>query len=1286
MCPSHAGEEEVEVVSLEIECVLDDPSPTSEIDPSVLRKLRLAALERPSYATMDLSFAGPSLAAPRAVPEPRAAAWRADASPEERERLDAGDPEGALACLLEALDATTSPPLRARLLLRVAGVLEDELDDPGQALDGLLEALAGAPEDSDVAEQAERLARKLGRAEELVRAVVAALASAPVAKRIALLAHAATWLEGLLGAPDLAATYRLELAKLDASHPVVLLGEADAAMRLPGAEPRAHVVWLVRALERATSRTLRAHVLARLGDAAASADEAFARFEAALALTPEDTSLLWSFEAAARALGRFEEQKRSLETLAALTSGDERARAKTRHADVLARSEGRYADAVALYREALELAPRSAAAFEGLLFCHTKLRDPARFVAVSCTYARGLASPAERARVLARAADVLEAEGEPARAVDLLEHALAATPESAELCARAVRAAERAGDTRRAREHRARLIPLHGDADAKAREWLALAASTPPGEKRAAHLASALVASPSYTLGRSELASDPAFRAVLASKVTLRRALDAAPRDLAPRTRARLALALGKALDAEGDEAGARAAVLEAYDADPSNERAAAAALRHLVAEGRSSDTLEACERLAPLALREARFAVAGELVRVAVAAALAVGEPKRALALAALVTSEAREPHAPLAALVSLVGAPALDAEPRTFPLAFGLVARCAELSSDDRVRLAESLARRGEPDAVLRVVSGLTGTEGGDALAPRRRAALTLAGDAYEAQGNLRRALEARVALASATSCTKARFQVLVAAVRLAEEGLGDKATAARLADAACALEPDDVAQWHVAMRLHGETGDHGRLAAVLEAIATRTPRPEAKARYLSVRAGILAKHLDDPRAAAAAYEAALDADPTRLDDFAALTRVHDTTGDFRGLERAYRRMIARVKDGGDATLTAHLFERLSHVYASRLGDVDRAKRALDAARRLSPDEAGLQKRGVLLLVQRDELDRAADLLIEDLARDPLDPATSTRLAAVRERQGRLDEARTATQITACLRALTAAEAALLATSAPVPLEEIPGALSDAAWASHLGEGALEPSLVVLLRTMSAVVARGSAKRGHTRAPSLGDHELASALADASEILASPAPELTFAKGRGAPFTWDRAGALVVDTTAARFVRAELPFLLGGLVAGARPRLAEATRFPEADLRALVAEGLRIGLGHPSHLTPTDAERRALREAAEATQRAGGTLDLRGFVRAATRTCDRAGLLLVQDVRLAHKALGGLAQRPGDAPPHERRAALFLFAVSREHGELRRALGLGAHEASRPSATRPRFLSISA
>jgi hypothetical protein len=303
------------------------------------------------------------------------------------------------------------------------------------------------------------------------------------------------------------------------------------------------------------------------------------------------------------------------------------------------------------------------------------------------------------------------------------------------------------------------------------------------------------------------------------------------------------------------------------------------------------------------------------------------------------------------------------------------------------------------------------------------------------------------------------------------------------------------------------------------------------------------------------------------------------------------------------------------------------------------------------------------------------------------VRERQGLFDEARVATQVVACLRAPTAAEAALLATSQPMPLEAVPGALSDAAWASHLGEDALDPSLVVLLRTMSAVVARGSRRGSASRgAPSRADHELTGALADAAEILASPAPELTFAKGRGVPFAWGEGGALVVDTTAARFVRAELPFLLGGLVAGARPRLAEAQRLPEADLRALVAEGLRIGLGQPTSLAPNDAERRALREAAEATQRAGGTLDLRAFVRAATRTCDRAGLVLVQDVRLAHKALGGLVQRPGDAPPHERRTELLLFAVSREHRDLRRALGLGRNETSRPSAARARFLSISA
>jgi len=1206
---------------------------------------------------------------------PRARPWQSEADGEERALHAAEAWEDLCTLLLARLDETPSVVLRARLLLRLAGVLEDRLDDPEQAFDGIVEAYLSAPDDPEILDTTERLAAKLGRHAELVALPGDALKANTPHERIAHIANVIRWLEGPLARPDLATAHRAELARVDPGHPVILLREASVAR-----ERVERTELLQRALERTRRDADRAAIHRALGDGAALASEAFRHFSAAVELCPNDPTTLVAFEEAAAREERFEDAKWALEQLVRATDGDERRTARTRLAATLADRFLRHEEAARHFREVLDEAPGCEDARTGLERCYLALRDHVRLDEALTDRARRASSAEERGEAFALAAEIAEASpGGLSVAAEQWSRALDAMPTHRPYLERAANVAERAGEKARASEYRRRLVAVLDDPTARARELVALAHLTDDEAARQGYFERAVEADPSYALARDELRAFAAEGELLTSPSALRRA--AAACDV-PRKKARVLLKLAQVCAAQGDTRGAAEASAEAFRADPTNEHAAAKSLGNLIASGRHGEAIGACELLLAAAVREARFDTALFLLRELMKLSHATGEPGRALGACVLAMGTFPKESQPLVELVDVLRARDTldDLDAKTSAAIDRLVARRAELPPGTACGLGHILVARGQHRRAITVVSTTLNAAGEGAPTPFEREALEVLATAYEASGELYLTATTRLRLARVLP-EQERHGAFVAAAEVLYRGLGDPRAAVPPLEAALRLRPDDLAVLHTAMSVYTELREWSRLCEVVARVGALQTLPARRAKYLAVEAKIAEEELDDKARAAALYEDALDADKTRLPDFAALTRIYDDLGDYRALERSYRKMIARVRDDGDDALTFELFKRLSLVYSNRLGDLTSAHTALEAAKRIAPDDTSLKAFAVDMFVRGDELDRAVEVLRGDIARDPHDARSYERLLGVFARQGCLDQAYTTAQILSLFRPSSPDEARLLAAHAPVALADVPGCLSDEAWLTHLVHPDVDPTLTEVLEIMVRA-SRRAGRLGDTGPAFLRTSEndafpaLRALLMNACEILSMPSPSLVFRKlGGQCALPPGRApmDALLVDVDAVRWASPVLPFLAGKRLAEKRQSwLARAIFADHRALKALASTGLDLGMSrlggsaHPASRDVTPAEHARLEELVEAARTNGRPLDPRAWSQAVELSTSRVGLLLGQDVRMAHKVIASEAQHVDDLTPRRRLGELYAFAVSEEHAELRRALGI--------------------
>jgi tetratricopeptide (TPR) repeat protein len=302
------------------------------------------------------------------------------------------------------------------------------------------------------------------------------------------------------------------------------------------------------------------------------------------------------------------------------------------------------------------------------------------------------------------------------------------------------------------------------------------------------------------------------------------------------------------------------------------------------------------------------------------------------------------------------------------------------------------------------------------------------------------------------------------------------------------------------------------------------------------------------------------------------------------------------------------------LAAVYSDRLGNVELAQKALEGAKRARPDDTSVKGAAVELLVARDELDLAVEVLRKDLARDPHDRKSYELLYGVFLRQSKFDRALSTAQVLADFRPSTEEEARFLADYPPFALGQVPGSLVEEAWASHFHQPALVPYGAILVNP---------------------------------DVLSGIEGILPYLVGK-------RLAELRPELAARGFFPAV------------------------AELTSMLATAVRVGLGERGAdasaqkldralvQVMTEEERAAVSQAVRVAQAEGGKLDVRRWSQAADISSMRVGLLLAQDVRMAKKAVTAEPQAPSDLTPREKLGELYLFATSELYADLRQAVGV--------------------
>ena len=131
-------------------------------------------------------------------------------------------------------------------------------------------------------------------------------------------------------------------------------------------------------------------------------------------------------------------------------------------------------------------------------------------------------------------------------------------------------------------------------------------------------------------------------------------------------------------------------------------------------------------------------------------------------------------------------------------------------------------------------------------------------------------------------------------------------------------------------------------------IQAIAEMEKDPVRKSKFLYTIAQLYRDKEDDPDKAVDLFNEALDLNPGYLEAFERINKILTGRKDWKGLERAFRKMLHRLSAANAAgspaanpELEFNLWHNLGLIYRDRLGNMNSAIEAFKMATRFRPDE---------------------------------------------------------------------------------------------------------------------------------------------------------------------------------------------------------------------------------------------------------------------------------------------------------------------------------------------------------
>jgi tetratricopeptide (TPR) repeat protein len=271
---------------------------------------------------------------------------------------------------LARLETREETAPKTEILRKIARVFEEKLDDKGQALDALVNALSMDFHDRETARYLERMAQATGRWAEVIQTVNGWLKQQTEPKeKIRLCLHLAKWYGDDLGHPEYAQPYYAQIIQLDplnvgAMRQLASLYKKAANWQQMGAT-------LTRALEVATNDFDRKETLNDLGELLdgqmQQTDQAIAHFQRALEVDPHFLPPLVNLERIYAARNQNKDLVDVLQRkIPALQDPAETLSTKLRIGQLFENSLGDASRAAQVYREVIEVEPTNLQGLRGL--------------------------------------------------------------------------------------------------------------------------------------------------------------------------------------------------------------------------------------------------------------------------------------------------------------------------------------------------------------------------------------------------------------------------------------------------------------------------------------------------------------------------------------------------------------------------------------------------------------------------------------------------------------------------------------------------------------------------------------------------------------------------------------------------------------------------------------------------------------------------------------------------------------------------------------------------------
>ncbi len=524
--------------------------------------------------------------------------------------------------------------------------------------------------------------------------------------------------------------------------------------------------------------------------------------------------------------------------------------------------------------------------------------------------------------------------------------------------------------------------------------------------------------------------------------------------------------------------------------------------------------------------------------------------------------------------------------------------------------------------------------------------------------------------------------------------EQKLRNPAKAAEAYERAVDLDPADHRALHKLLGVLQSQREWDRVVDTIQAIADTEDRIEAKAKYVYTAGVILRDELKRPDEALARFADALDIDPAQLKPFEAINKLLTQRQDWKGLERAFRKMLHRVVGQSNAELDQNLWHNLGLIYRDRLQNFASACEAFSMAVAARPND--LDDRKILAELLETMPGKEGEAIEQHEAIIRLSPQRLKSYQSLYRLHQSLGHQKEASAIAKVLSFLGHADADMQASAAAAQtktLLEATRTLPADFWFKVLPHPDEDLFLGKMLEVVAPAVMQlrsvsdkqiGLSKK-HWIDPATSTVLFARVFKEAVDRLSIGFSPRLFARS-----DVSLALALVPGSSPPAVIAgsqllsgrtpAELAFYIGMTLAYFRPerfvrtQLSSSSEVKAVLLAALVLAGLAPAEGQPAELATQlggvlqTSQREALNRVAKAfSAHEGGRADVKAWLRGVEMTAVRAGLVACGDVRVAAAVVQTLpSSGPNDPPAAEKLAELLAFSISREYFAAREALGL--------------------